>query len=185
MLVLWSCSGTSHSLPSTPATQTARNAPLRTAAGRPVSQTDWDSFAYDLQRTGYNSRETMVGPSNVGSLQKLWSLNVGVLPMREPALASNVTVKGQPTNVLYVGSNDGATLDALNARTGAAIWQQPIPPLSYKCDGVGMSRQWSDGATPAIDRKTGRIYVADGLGKIHAFSLATGDAVAGWPILVC
>ena len=34
-------------------------------------------LGFDLQRTGYNPFESTVGPNNVSSLQKLWSVNVG------------------------------------------------------------------------------------------------------------
>ena len=89
--------------------------------------TDWDSFGFDLQRTGYNPAETTVGPNNVSSLQKLWSVNVGYGMVHEPVLASGVYVNGQATNILYAGSGKGSTLYAINATTGATVWQMAVP----------------------------------------------------------
>lgn len=151
--------------------------------GKPSgASADWDSFGYDLQRTGYNPLETVVGPGNVGAMQKRWSVNVGEQPAPEPVLASGVMVGGHSTNVLYTGSNHGAMLEAFNAQTGALIWQQKIASLTFTCG--GKSREWAMGATPAIDRANNRIYVGDGILQVHAFDLSTGKEDAGWPLVL-
>jgi hypothetical protein len=68
---------------------------------RSSQTTDWDSFGFDLQRTGYNPVESTVGVNNVGTLQQLWSVNVSYGMVHEPALAYGVSVSGESTNVLY------------------------------------------------------------------------------------
>ncbi len=149
-------------------------------SSRSSPQTDWDSFGYDLQRTGYNPNETVVGTGNVGSLQKVWSFTVGKRPMREPVLASGVMVNGTPTNVVYFGSSFGATIYALNAATGAVIWQKKLPSVST----CGGSQQFGVGATPAIDRAHNIIYVGDGNEQVHALNLSTGAWIKGWPVKI-
>ena len=75
----------------------------------PSSATDWDTFGFDLQRSGYNPNETIVSPSNVGSLQQVWAYNVGSTMVHEPVYAYGVNVGGQPTNIIYAGSSYGST----------------------------------------------------------------------------
>lgn len=149
------------------------------ATPRPI---DWDSFGYDLQRTGYNPKETVVGPSNVALLARLWTTNVGAHVMREAVLAANVSVAGVATNVLYAGSNTGATLYAINAKTGATIWKDAVVPREFTCNNA--KSQFSIVATPAIDRTHQRIYFTDGDNNVHAVNLATGKSIKGWPISV-
>jgi outer membrane protein assembly factor BamB len=152
-----------------------------TPTPQPSAGVDWDSFGYDLQRTDYNPNETVIGPGNVGSMTKLWAApaQVGSTMVREPVLASGVMINGQPTNVLYAGSNFGATLYAINADTGATIWTKPVATAPYSC---GSSSQYSIAASPAIDRARNRIYFADGQNNIHALDLSTGAEANGWPI---
>jgi outer membrane protein assembly factor BamB len=149
--------------------------PLATAA--PI---DWDTFGFNLQRTGYNPDETVVGPGNVGTLQQLWTVNVGAKPVREPVLASSVKINGTLTNVLYAGSSFGAALEAINAKTGAVIWTHKVAWVSFNCG--TSATQFSVGGTPAIDRANNRIYFGDGQNRIHALDLSTGKQVSGWPV---
>ncbi|HEX3369624.1 MAG TPA: PQQ-binding-like beta-propeller repeat protein, partial [Candidatus Cybelea sp.] len=144
--------------------------------------TDWDSFGYDLQRTGYNPAESTVGVSNVASLQKLWSLNVGFGMVHEPVLATNVYVGSQATNILYTGSANGAAMYAINANTGAVLWTHAVPKVNYYC--FHQRLQFSIGETPAIDRGKNLLYFADGQNQVHAVDLATGTEANGWPVKV-
>ncbi len=141
---------------------------------------DWDSFGFDLQRTGYNPVESAVGTSNVGSLQKVWSFNVGSAMVHEPVYAYGVNVDGTPTNILYAGSSKG-TMYAINAQTGAVIWQVKVAQRSYSCGGTG---KFSIGETPAIDRVKNLIYFSDGHDNVYAANLATGAEAAGWPLTI-
>ncbi len=161
------------------ATPTPTTAPTPTPSG---PATDWLSFGYDLQRSGYNPNETTVGTGNVGALQKVWVFNVGSSPVHEPVYATNVNVNGVSTNVIYAGSNFGSTMYAVNAATGAIVWQDPVPFATYSCG--GSHSQFSIGETPAIDRGKNRLYFADGQNQVHAVDLATGTEASGWPITI-
>jgi outer membrane protein assembly factor BamB len=179
------CGGGFSTVPGSPAARTGAQA-IRVAHVVPSTTklVDWDSFGYDLQRTGYNPKETVVGTGNVGSLQQLWpaTVNVGDDPVWEPVLASGVTIAGTSTNVFYAGSSAGSTLYAINADTGAIIWTHKVPYL--KCDCNGSEVQYSIMAAPAIDRTKGLIYIGDGHNQVHALSLATGKQAKGWPISI-
>ena len=150
---------------------------------RPSSgTTDWGSFGFDLQRTGYNPFESTVGANNVGGLQKLWSVNVGDGMVHEPVLASGVYVNGQATNILYGGSGKGSTMYAINATTGAIVWQMAVPSAGYRCYRTNLT--FSIGETPAIDRGKNLLYFGDGHNQVHAVDLATGKEAYGWPVTI-
>ena len=156
---------------------------LSSATPTPPPSKDWDSFGYDLQRTGYSPAESKVGPSNVGSLQSVWTFSVGSTMVHEPVYAAGVNVSGQATNMLYAGSSYGSTLYAINADTGALVWQDPVPSASFSCS-PSQTLQFSIGETPAIDRAKNLIYFADGHNQLHALDLGTGKEAAGWPITI-
>jgi outer membrane protein assembly factor BamB len=162
--------------------QGATPSPSPSPTATPASATDWDTFGFDLQRSGYNPNETVVSPNNVGSLQQVWTYNVGSTMVHEPVYAYAVNVGGQPTNVIYAGSLYGSTMYAINASTGATIWSDPVPSSSYQC-GKSPS-QFGIGETPTIDRGKNLLYFADGQNQVHAVDLATGREAAGWPLTI-
>jgi outer membrane protein assembly factor BamB len=147
----------------------------------PRRNADWDSFGFDLQRTGYNPYESTIGVNNVGSLRQIWSFNVGGIMVHEPVYAHGVRVHRRPTNVLYAGSGIGATMYAINADTGDIIWKKKVAHVPLPCGGGAVL---AIGETPAIDRQKGLIYFSDGHDKVHAVGLATGIEAKGWPITI-
>ncbi|HEY6486458.1 MAG TPA: LamG-like jellyroll fold domain-containing protein [Candidatus Cybelea sp.] len=162
--------------------QGATPSPSPSPTPTPAAATDWDSFGFDLQRTGYNPNETTISPNNVGSLQQVWVYNVGSTMVHEPVYAYGVSVGGQPTNIIYAGSQYGSTMYAINASTGATVWSDPVASSSYKCG--KSSSQFGVGETPAIDRAKNLLYFADGQNQVHAVDLATGKEAGGWPLTV-
>lgn len=148
-----------------------------------TSGTDWDSFGFDLQRSGYNPSESVVGAGNVSTLTQVWSVNVGSTMVHEPVFAFGVNVKGKPTNVLYAGSSYGSAMYAINANTGAIVWKDGVVYSMYSCGGTGKSK-FSIGETPAIDRGKNLLYFTDGQNRVHAVDLATDRPPAGWPIKI-
>jgi outer membrane protein assembly factor BamB len=191
VLALASCSGAATSTSTLPIQGPAGSphlsigsSPRRShpACGPSGCTTDWDSFGFDLQRTGFNPDESTVGVSNVGSLSEVWRFNVGSTMVHEPVYAYGVKVKRVPTNILYAGSNWGSVIYAINAETGAIIWQRNVPHAMYKCG--SSTSQFSIGETPAIDRGKSLIYVADGHNQVHAYDLATGHQASGWPLAI-
>lgn len=166
---------------SPPAGASAGTATQRQKHKTTSAAADWDSFGYDLERSGYNPLETTVGTNNVGSLQKLWAVNVGYGMVHEPVLASGVYVNGQATSVLYAGSANGSAMYAINASTGAVLWKHVVPHTSYRCTGKFL---FSIGETPAIDRTKNLLYFGDGHNQVHAVDLAMGTEASGWPLKI-
>lgn len=195
MVALSGCGGTGPSSISPQAAPIAASHPIASSQGSEArssarkgarrttyQNTDWDSFGFDLQRTGYNPYETIVGPSNVATLQKLWSVNVGYGMVHEPVFASDVTVNSRATNVLYAGSANGSTMYAINASNGTTIWQDAVASFPYRCYHQNLT--FSIGETPAIDRSKNLLYFSDGHNEVHAVDLATGKEAYGWPISI-
>jgi outer membrane protein assembly factor BamB len=180
------CGGTREAAPAVPQTQPLvgeaflQTDRYSTSGSLATHVGDWDSYAYDLQRSGYNPNEKTVGIQNVGSLAKLWTAQIGDHAMREPVLANGVTIGSTAVNVLYSGSGGGAALYAINAATGATIWKDTEPSQVLPCQKSTLP--FSVEATPAIDRIKNLIYFSDGTSNVHAVDLSTGKEQAGWPI---
>src|SRR5476651_1728358 len=45
-----------------------------------AATSDWLTFGYDGQRSGWNTAEAALSPSNVGRLKLLWSTQLGTPP---------------------------------------------------------------------------------------------------------
>ncbi len=182
-----SCSGPSNGPATTPQLQAlpASNASGSRSSRKKISDpqnTDWDSFGFDLQRTGYNPYETIVGVKNVGSLQEVWRFKVGGMMVHEPVYAFGVRVAKAPTNILYAGSNVGATMYAINAQSGELVWKLKVAQRPYSC--AGNKGLFAIGETPAIDRAKHLIYFSDGYNHVHALHLSTGVEAKGWPLAI-
>jgi outer membrane protein assembly factor BamB len=176
---------------SPPGAAIASPRPLATVAPRqlrlcsPVGTcgaTDWDSFGFDLQRTGYNPIESVVGAGNVSTLERRWSFDVNSGVVHEPVLARGVRVHGQLSDILYAGSAYGSAMYAIDTSTGTMVWKHRVAHSSYSC-GPGKSR-FSIGETPAIDRGKNLLYFNDGRNGVHAVDLGTGKEAKGWPLTV-
>ncbi len=181
--ILTGCGGSNAVGPGlAPQTQAASRANPKVLRKATSGATDWDSFGFDLQRSGFNPFESKVGVSNVGSLQQLWSANVGFGMVHEPVLASGLYVNGHTTDVLYAGSANGSAMEAIDASNGTILWQDPVPSSGYRCYHQNLT--FSIGETPAIDRGKNLLYFSDGHNQVHAVDLVTGKEAYGWPITV-
>ena len=147
------------------------------------SAADWDSFGFDLQRTGYNPLESKVGTKNVSTLQMVWTFGVGSNMVHEPVYAAGVMVHGHARNMLYAGSAYGSAMVAINTSTGGVMWKKAVPHAIFSC-APSRTLRFSIGETPAIDRKKNLLYFADGRNQVHAVDLGTGKEASGWPLTV-
>ena len=144
--------------------------------------TDWPSYAFDLQRDGFNSAESSLGPQNVGQLGELWSTTVSSGVTAQPVVAAGVAVGGSTEDLVYVGSEHG-DFYALDAATGAVVWQRNLGAHAFStCQDSPDGSTLGVTGTAAIDRTAGLVYVAGGDNKVHALDLATGVEASGWPV---
>ena len=140
----------------------------------------WDTYGFDLQRTGFNPHETTVRASNASRLHKLWSKKLGGVMVAQPVEAAGVKVHGTPTKVVYEGTEQG-DFYALRADDGHVLWHKYLGSIHNHCPffpggifGVG-------GAGGDLVH-AGVIYVAGGNGDVYALNLATGAERHGWPV---
>lgn len=111
----------------------------------------WSSFGFDHSNTMHNRDEVRISPANVDGLVEAWRLDSGA-------------VTGTPIvtdGTAYFGDWHGV-VRAVEARTGAAIWEADVTEVPIS-------------ATVAV---TDRLVIAGDLGGVlHARDRATGAAV--------
>ena len=129
---------------------------LTTANGIPGG--DWPQFRHAAERASYNRVESLVNPSNVGSMVPKWSvmLNGGRGQMASPAVANGT---------VYVGSVDGK-FSAFNATNGQLLWQAS----------TGAQIIFSSAAI-----SNGIVFVGSDDGKLYAFNAGTGGLIWAYP----
>jgi hypothetical protein len=159
----------------------------------------------DIGRTGQNTSETVLTPSNVNSTQfgKLFSLPVTGQVYAQPLYVPNLTINGASHNVLIVATeadnvyafdadSNGAALwhaSVIDTAHGAASGATPVPFGTVGC--TDMQPQSGITATPVIDTTTGTIYleaksVENGAAvhRIHALDITTGNEKSFGPALI-
>jgi hypothetical protein len=161
----------------------------------------------DNLRTGQNTTETLLAPSNVNkaTFGRLFSVPVDYQVIAQPLYVPNVSIAGGIHNVLYVATLADSVY-AIDADTGAQLWwvnftntAQGYPAGLTTASGKylpcgtlpGYSQEGIVG-TPVIDSRSNTIYV---VGKtlqngtvvrhdLHALDLSTGAEKFGGPVQI-
>jgi outer membrane protein assembly factor BamB len=147
--------------------------------------TDWSTFAFDPQRSGYNPVETVLTPSTIqsaGGLRRHWSRDLGGPMLAQPTLLSGVTVGSTSMDLVYAATLNGDVY-ALNAATGAVAWTRKLPAVQSNCSDfpggvIGVI------GTPTLDHANNRMFLVSGDGNLHALNIATGAELSGWPVQI-
>ncbi|HSE62223.1 MAG TPA: PQQ-binding-like beta-propeller repeat protein [Thermoanaerobaculia bacterium] len=155
-----------------------RTRPVRTAAVQAVPY-DWLQMNGDPQHSGNNTKETILGPSNVANLQFLFkvllpqgaTLGVDGAPV---GLTSVVTPSG--TRDLLFSTTKAGTLVASDAETGALVWSQPHP--------AAFGGMYTN-SSPAIDPNRQYVYSYGLDGYAHKHRVEDGAEIIDgvWPQL--
>ena len=154
--------------------------PLAGAAQvRPAS--DWLTWGYDQERTGWNRAETTLSKDNVSGLALQWSAQLPIPPreialstLTAPLVAEGVTTsQGRRTLVFVVGSDD--TVFAIDADTGKIVWQKAFPNTLTPLQNATWLCSNTQNATPVIDKQKEIIYLNTSDGQLRGLSLSTGD----------
>lgn len=146
----------------------------------PAFAYDVTTYAYDSARTGFNSQETTLGLNNAASLHVKWTVALSSVSICTPVVADNLVVGGQTLQVVYTASEHGDVY-ALNAATGAIVWQRNLGSVQTTC--VNMpDKIFGVSAAFVIDRSRNRLYAAGGDGNVYALDLSTGATQPGWPL---
>ncbi len=132
--------------------------PLSVVAQTPLAS--WPFAHYDNSRTGFNPNEFALGSDNVDKLAEVWTFPACGSAVDPPAISNGVAYVTADCRVgMYTYSN---TLFAVNARTGALLWQSPLGVAHLDCQGS---------SPPAVS--DGVVYAGSCYG-MSAINAATG-----------
>lgn len=164
----------------------------------PTTSLDVTTYHDDVQRTGLNTHESILTPSNVNSSSfgLLRVLSVDGKVDGEPLYVSNLSVGGSQQNAVFAVTEHDSVY-AFNADTGTQIWKASIlgsgetPSDDHGCGQI--TPEIGITSTPVIDRSAGShgtIFVVgmskDQSGKyhqrLHALDLTTGAEQSGGPV---
>src|SRR5579872_6021689 len=167
------------------------------------------TYHYDNLRTGANTTETTLTPSNVNvsTFGKLYSFPVDSLIYGQPLYVSNLQIAGGIHNVVFVITENNSiyAFDADN-KVSTPLWHtkanipvpcsasQPVP--GSNCNLVYLTSVIGITSTPVIDLSQGThgaIYVEartnpNNAGKyhhvLHKYDLSTGKDMPGSPVQI-
>ena len=150
---------------------------------------------YDNGRSGWNSKETILNPTNVASpqFQLLFSIPITGAVYGQALYVPGLTINGAKHNVVYVGTEHNMIYAFDADAAGAPLWAKqleasipfPISADGYpKCGDMSATKEVGITSTPTIDLAANKIYLVSksrGTHKIHALDLLTGAETMGSP----
>ena len=120
-----------------------------------VAFNDYTTFGYDNGRDAFNPNSTAITPAAIPSLHLAMQTAVGDYSTQtQPILATEIPGHAA---VLFVGGGSGHVY-AVDAQTGAAVWQQYLGQLTYSGCGTGTD-YFGVGGTAAYDPATKSLYI--------------------------
>jgi outer membrane protein assembly factor BamB len=145
---------------------------------------EWLTWGGDIERTGWNRAESALSKKTVGQLVLKWKAKVdkqvpieiesGASMLTAPLVAQGIRTRQGSKTVVYTLSASN-TLAALDAATGAIVWQRTIEntvepgnPANWLCTNTST-------ATPVIDKASGTIYLIAADGRLYGMDLASGE----------
>jgi hypothetical protein len=148
--------------------------------GWAFAQSEWLTWGYDQERTGWNKSETTLSKDNVSQLELKWVAQLGTHPnetvlstLTAPLIVNANAAQGAHSLVFTVGSDD--TVYAIDADTGKISWQRKFPnTLSPKMTATWLCSN-TQNATPVIDKDSGIIYLNTTDGKLRGLSITNGE----------
>jgi len=174
---------------------------------RQLLSTDVLTQRGDVTRTGVNSTETVLTPSNVNASQfgQLYNTPVDGVVSAQPLVVTglNVTAGSAPGvhDVVFVATENDS-LYAIDSATGTTLWHDSFINAaagitsmpSYDLTGE-VSPQVGILSTPVIDTTTNTLYliadtkeirsgISHDVFKIHAIDLSTGAEKLGGPVTI-
>ena len=157
------------------------------------------TYHYDNARTGQNTAETVLAPSNVNSAQfgKLFTATLDGYVYAQPLYLPGVqNIAGSTHNVVYAATEHDS-LYAIDADNGVILWQKiflsngvtSVSTNDVSCSDlipeIGIT------GTPVIDSSTGTIYVVvktkengSFVQRLHALDVATKAEKFGGPVVI-
>ena len=147
----------------------------RAYAQRP---TDWSTYQYNNDRTGFNKLETIITPESVGSLSPKWVVTAGGSVSTQPVTADGI---------VYWGSWDGYE-HASNSSTGAEIWSANLgqttnsncyPPTVGVASTATVAIKGKSTLTVFVGGGNSTFYALDGTSGAVLWQAVLGNSSAG------
>lgn len=162
------------------ATPRATGAPP--ARKTPPATTDWLTFSYDPERTGWARAETKISKTTAPQLQLAWKLQTDTVPnpvnrystLTDPVVVNNVATPQGPKKLVFVGSHDNSVY-AIDADKGTVVWKRSYPNTAKPPNAASGNCPNNMNATPVVDRQSGILYFLPNDGKLRGVSLADGE----------
>ena len=92
------------------------------AAEAASSATGWKTYAFDVERSGYNASETIINATSASSLQLKWSISTGSIISVQPIVANNLIYWGSWDGIFHAAQPNGTIAWTAN------LGQTPTPP---------------------------------------------------------
>ena len=174
---------------------------LLTATHPVDAQVSVTTYQYNTQRTGVNSNETILTPSNVNSSNfgELFSQTVDGDIYAQPLYVPNVTINGAVHNVVYVATEHDSVY-AFDADSNAGANAQPLWQTSLIPSGAttvsdnyctDITPEYGITGTPVIDPSTNILYAVGEtlesgtyVKRLHALNITTGAEMPGSPVVI-
>lgn len=143
---------------------------------------DWLTYSYDPERTGWARGETKLTRGNVSQLQLLWKYQTDATPnavnryssMTDPLVVENVPTKDGPRKIVFVASADN-NVYAISAEKGTLLWKRSYPNTVPPPLAASGNCPNNLNATPVVDKQSGTIYFLPNDGKLRGVSLSNGE----------
>lgn len=135
---------------------------------------DWTTYLYGPDRSGFNSAETAINPASAGGLKQLWSLSEGTIINTQPVVANGR---------IYWGSWDG--IEHATNLNGTPAWATNLGTVtSASCGGasLGISSSSTIATVTINGTPTSVDFVGGGNAQFYALNAATGAVI--WHTLV-
>ena len=162
------------------ATPRATGAPP--ARKTPPATTDWLTFSYDPERTGWARAETKISKTTAPQLQLAWKLQTDTVPnpvnrystLTDPVVVNNVATPQGPKKLVFVGSHDNSVY-AIDADKGTVVWKRSYPNTAKPPNAASGNCPNNMNATPVVDRQSGILYFLPNDGKLRGVSIVDGE----------
>jgi hypothetical protein len=142
---------------------------------------DWETYAADNQRTGFNPTENALGPTGVKAIHQIWSTRLGAPILTQPVVATRVTLRHprRRVDLIYAATEHGR-IAAMDAETGRVVWSRELGYNHVSFCGDLPNHDFGITGTAVIDRGRNSIFTMGGNGWLYELNLADGRTERRW-----